>query len=56
MERIGKGLLALRSLDINFYAALKAAFIFSNKKQLEKLIKFISNKKYSEMVVRKVCE
>ena len=47
MEKIGQGLLALRSLDLNFYAALKAAFIFSNKKQLEKLGKFINNKKYA---------
>ena len=28
MEKIGKGLLALRSLDINFYAGLKTAYIY----------------------------
>jgi hypothetical protein len=56
MEKIGKGLLALRSLNLNFYSALKAAFVFKNDQQLRKLVSFVSGKKYAEMVVRKVCQ
>ena len=47
MEKIGKGLLVLKSLDVNFYAAAKGAYIFNSRKQLKKLIDFISGRKYA---------
>lgn len=47
IEKINKGLLALKSLDLNFYVAIKACFIFGNRHQLKGLSSFLVGKKYA---------